>query len=82
MNLTKTVRCITLLVAGFGVAALGGCGFLNEQHPTTESRYMTHTEQEYWSDRQMRVDKAAEWDKEIARQSKVRMSQSMDPRNW
>jgi hypothetical protein len=76
------VRCITLLVAAFGVTALGGCGMLNERHSTTESRYMTPTEQAYWSDRQSRQDKARDWSAELDRQSSVRMSRSMDVSNW
>ena len=78
----KRNRCITLLVAAFGVAALNGCGMLNERHSTTESRYMTQPEQEYWSDRQTRRDKSAEWSREIDRQAAIRMSRSMDPANW
>ena len=78
----KRKHCITLLVAAFGVVALGGCGFVNEQHTTTESRYMTPTEQAYWTDRQSRQDKSSQWSAEIDRQSAVRMSRSMEPRNW
>jgi len=78
----KQMRCVTLLVAAFGVVTLGGCGFVNERHPTTESRYMTPTEQAYWSDRQSRKDKASEWSAELERQASIRMSRSMDPANW
>jgi hypothetical protein len=78
----KRIRCVTLLVATLSVVALGGCGLLNEQHPTTESRYMTPTEQAYWTDRQSRQDKSAAWSAEIDRQASIRMSRSMDSRNW
>ena len=78
----KRTRCITLVVASVGLAALGGCGILTEKHPTTESRYMTPTEQAYWSDRQTRKDKSAYWDEELERQSRVRFSRSLDPVNW
>jgi hypothetical protein len=78
----KRIRCVTLLVAALGVAALGGCGFHSERHSTTESRYMTPTEQAYWSDRQSRQDKARYWSEELERQSAVRMERSMDPSNW
>ena len=78
----KRVRCVTLLVAAFGIAALSGCGFINERHSTTESRYMTQAEQEYWSDRQTRQDKSRDWSEDLERQSRVRMSRSMQPSNW
>ena len=70
-------RCITRIVAALGLAALGGCSLLSEQHPTTESRYMTPTEQQYWNDRQMRMDKSAYWSEELERQRSVRMSRLM-----
>ena len=70
----KHARCVTVIVAALGFAALGGCSLLSEQHPTTESRYMTATEQQYWNDRQMRWDKAAYWSEELERQRSVRMA--------
>ena len=73
----KHARCISLIVAALGLAALGGCSLLSEQHPTTESRYMTPTEQQYWNDKQLRQDKAAYWAEELDRQSRVRMSRLM-----
>jgi hypothetical protein len=73
----KRARCFSLLVSALGFAALGGCSLLSEQHPTTESRYMTPTEQAYWTDKQMKYDKAASWDEELERQSRVRMSRLM-----
>ncbi len=78
----KRMRCVALLVATFGVTALGGCGIVGERHPTTESRYMTPTEQAYWNDRQTREEKSAYWREELDRQSAVRFSRSLDPVNW
>jgi hypothetical protein len=73
----KHVRCFNLIVAALGLAALGGCSLLSEQHPTTESRYMTPTEQLYWNDHQIRADKSAYWSEELERQRSVRMSRLM-----
>jgi hypothetical protein len=73
----KLTRCATLVVTAVGFAALGGCGLLSESHPTTESRYMTPTEQAYWNDRQTRIDKSEYWSSEVRRQSAARMSRYM-----
>ena len=73
----KPARCITLIVSALGFAALGGCGLVSERHPTTESRYMTAAEEQYWNDRQSRQDKSAEWSRELSRQSNERFSHYM-----
>jgi hypothetical protein len=78
----KRARGITLFLAAFGMAALSGCGLVTVSHPTTESRYMSPTEQAFWTDRQSRQDKSAEWSANIQRQSEVRMSRYMDFNNW
>ena len=63
-----------LLVA---LAALGGCAAFSEDHPTTESRYMTAAEQAYWTDRRWRQDQADYWAQTLERQSATRMSRYM-----
>lgn len=69
--MTKITRVV---VAAVSLLALNGCGLLSVNHPTTESRYMSQAEQEFWTDRQSRHDKSAEWSAELERQSSTRMA--------
>ncbi len=72
----KSAKTITILV--LLLAPLGGCSILSENHPTTESRYMTPAEQQYWADSQSRHEKAAEWRRELQRRSRERMARLFD----
>ena len=69
MTPTKAITILSLLLA-----PLGGCSILAENHPTTESRYMTAAEQQYWTDRQSRHEKAEEWRTTLDRQSSERLA--------
>ena len=73
----KPAKAITILSVLL-LAPLGGCSILSENHPTTESRYMTAGEQQYWADSQSRHEKAAQWRKELQRQSGERMARLFD----
>ena len=75
--MTKTTRRIVSVLALAGLSTLGGCGFMTVSHSTTESRYMTQGEQEFWTDRRCRQDKSVEWANELRRQSAVRMAQNL-----
>jgi hypothetical protein len=73
----KRASCIALAVAALGCVGLGGCAAFSEDHPTSENRYTTPDAQAYWTDRRWRQDKAAEWARELERQSAARMSRYM-----
>lgn len=66
-----------ILIALLFVVSLGGCGLVSVNHPTTESRYMTQAEQDFWIDKRDRQDKSDEWRRELARQSRERMARYM-----
>lgn len=70
-------RFVCVVLAGLGLSALGGCVAFSQEHPTTESRYMTPLEQAYWIDRRWREDKADYWRAELARQSAVRFARDL-----
>jgi len=67
-------RFIFVALAGLALSVLGGCASYSQEHPTTESRYMTPAEQAYWVERRWREDQADYWSRELARQSAVRMA--------
>lgn len=69
-------RFVCVAVAGLGLSALGGCVAFSQEHPTTESRYMTPAEQAYWTDRRWREDQAGYWSREYERQAAVRMARN------
>jgi hypothetical protein len=68
----KLSSCIA--VAALACVGLGGCVAFSEQHQTTESRYSTPEAQAYWTDRRWRHDIADYWDRELERQSAVRLA--------
>ena len=75
--MTKTTRRILTLLSLTALLGLGGCGITTVQHSTTESRYMTQAEQEFWTDKRGRQDKAAEWAWELDRQSNARFARAL-----
>lgn len=70
----KRFRGIALALVALGVVALEGCVALSQNHPTTETRYASPTEQAFWVERRWRQDKADEWALVLERQSAARMS--------
>jgi hypothetical protein len=70
----KSAKAIKLILSLLLLAPLGGCFYLAENHPTTESRQMTPTEQQFWADRQSRQEKAEEWRRTLERQSSDRLT--------
>jgi hypothetical protein len=71
MKPVKAIKILALLL----LTPLGGCYYLAETHPTTESRFMTPAEQQSWRDPQSRHDKAEEWARTLERQSSDRRAQ-------
>jgi len=66
----KAIKILSLLL----LTPLGGCYYLAETHPTTESRLMTADEQQNWRDPQSRHDKGQEWARTLERQSGERLA--------
>ena len=73
----KRFRGIALALAALGLVALGGCVAFSEEHPVTESRFITPEMQTYWLERRWRHDKADEWAVTLDRQSAARMAQNL-----
>ena len=70
MKPVKVIKILALLL----LTPLGGCYYLAETHPTTESRFMNADEQQNWRDPQSRHEKGEEWARTLDRQSSERMT--------
>jgi hypothetical protein len=70
----KRSSSLVLAVAALACVGLNGCVAFSEQHPTSESRYATPSEQAFWIDRRWRQDIADYWSRELDRQSSARMA--------
>jgi hypothetical protein len=66
----KAIKFLFLLM----LTPLGGCFYLAETHPTTESRIMTPDEQQNWRNPQSRHEKGQEWARTLERQSGDRLA--------
>ena len=58
-------------------AGLAGCVAFSQEHPVSESRYVTPEMQAYWLDRRWREDKADYWSADLERQRSARMAREM-----
>jgi hypothetical protein len=70
----KRSGCIALTVAALSCVGLSGCVAFSQEHPVSESRYITPQVQAYWLDRRWRQDIADHWASELERQSATRMA--------
>lgn len=65
---------IAVAMAALSCVGLGGCVAFSQEHPVTESRYISPQVQAYWLDRRWRQDIADRWSVEHERQSAARMA--------
>ena len=70
-------RFLFVALAALSSAGLAGCVAFSQEHPVSESRYVTPEMQAYWLDRRWREDKADYWSADLERQRSARAAREM-----